>query len=674
MQQSTSLSRTLQETLDETMQSRIRGILDMSSGPESFKEVHPSARMKVKLMDHQKKALAMMIEKERGLLKGNEFPTLWEEFILDGDPNKSRYYNTVTRRSQSKLPELCLGGILADDMGLGKTLSTLTLITTSTDEHNRDEAGSSLPPTLIVVPLAVLSNWEVEIKKHFQPNSVNYIVYHGPKRKTILETIHMNEIVLTTYETLKIDISASDSALFRDRLWNRIVLDEAHLVRNQSSQGFKAVKQLRATHRWCLTGTPVQNRVEDFGALLDFLRVYPFDDPSVFKQSISLPIRKAEELGFANIGRLFQAVSLRRVKTAVNQEIRLGTRQEIMERVQLDADEQRIYDIVRNAASRSIDVGRTMQNVLQAILKLRQISNHGRALLSSDTVEWLDNASRLEGAEEAAVATCENCCRSLKMSRFGEISSLQCLHQVCSDCLNSQEMIDDSQNKNSNPCPVCVNDRTPSTKEGGSVSPRLLSIPVHFKDKSDAITYSPSSKIRALLRNLRQDGLGHSTNAELVQKSVVFSSWTKMLDLVEMALKAEGLVFARIDGSKSRQCRDSELQTFRADSTCNVLLATIGSAGLGLDLSFASRVHILEPQWNPMAERQALDRVYRIGQTREVVSYQYIATGIGSIDEYMLKVQEKKIMLVEASFGSGAERQNAILKDLVEHLRGSIEV
>jgi SNF2 family DNA or RNA helicase len=120
----------------------------------------------------------------------------------------------------------------------------------------------------------------------------------------------------------------------------------------------------------------------------------------------------------------------------------------------------------------------------------------------------------------------------------------------------------------------------------------------------------------------------------LIEESVVFSYWTKMLDLVQKALSEFSFGICRIDGSTSLEERSLALDRFNEDPQCSVMLATIGSAGEGyetplivfsrLDLAVANHVHLMEPHWNPMAEAQAVDRVYRIGQRREVTVTRYI--------------------------------------------------
>lgn len=241
---------------------------------------------------------------------------------------------------------------------------------------------------------------------------------------------------------------------------------KAHIVRNQSSKGFRAVKALEATHRWCLTGTPIQNRVEDFGALMDFLHVSPFDDGSIFKQEISFPIKKEDDMGFQRLACLVRATSMRRVKTDVNDDFQLQDRHETLERVKLDPGEQQIYDIIRKAASNAVDV------------------------------------------EDASAGSCENCSGPMEQDSAPENSILQCYHQICVDCL--RPLMTNVPGKNV-PCPVCHALERLRAEE--ATKPPKMSI---CQD-----TYSPSSKVKALLKNLTSDGHGQKVASSLAHKRFV---------------------------------------------------------------------------------------------------------------------------------------------------------
>ena len=134
-------------------------------------------------------------------------------------------------------------------------------------------------------------------------------------------------------------------------------------------------------------------------------------------------------------------------------------------------------------------------------------------------------------------------------------------------------------------------------------------------------------------------------------RSVVFSSWTKTLDIIQPQLWDKSIRCVRLDGSLSASSRTNVLRAFRLNSGIKVLLATISCGGVGLDLTAASRAYIMEPQWNPMTESQALDRIHRLGQLKEVRTIRYIIRN--SWEEQVLKLQRRKQELAELTLNHG---------------------
>jgi len=520
--------------------------------------------------------------------------------------------------------------------------------------------------TLIVTPLSTLATWEEQIKNHFKSSSVKYVLYHGAEREQGIIGLTVNDIVITTYDTLRAEcpsnstnskIQSRRSGILHSIYWWRLVLDEAHTIRNRSSQVFRSVCALDAQHRWCLTGTPIQNRLEDFGSIVEFLRIHPFDDPQRFHSHFVKGLGGANKSAMEKLKTLVQAVSLRRTKENVFEELKLGSRVEDVQLVELNEEERRIYNIVKRSWSFGSMGSRLDKGIFNTILKLRQICNHGRDLLSAQTLELLDEKFVTETLSEeisGEVPPCENCGRNIQASSSGTVEEhiLPCMHFLCRDCcLSTGGAIS---------CPLCSdNDREMGKECFAPVSEARL--------YADA-PYFPSSKVLRLLQNLHAD---LSTYLEFPIKSVVFSSWTGMLDLIEKALISHGFIFERIDGSKSLSHRRRAIQSFRSNPSCTVLLASIGSAGVGLDLTVANHVHLMEPQWNPMAEEQALDRCHRLGQTREVKAFRYIVKD--SIEEYVLRTQKTKLDLIKASFGNSSSSRIEIKEKMLKDLRTALE-
>jgi SNF2 family DNA or RNA helicase len=151
--------------------------------------------------------------------------------------------------------------------------------------------------------------------------------------------------------------------------------------------------------------------------------------------------------------------------------------------------------------------------------------------------------------------------------------------------------------------------------------------------------------------------------------SVVFSGWTSHLDLIQIALDASGFHYTRLDGKMSRLQRSAALGAFRDDPATTVILVSITAGGLGLNLTTASKVYVMEPQFNPAAEAQAIDRVHRLGQTREVTATRFVMED--SFELKMLELQRKKQSLADLSMNrqSGKLDRSEATKRRLEELR-----
>jgi SNF2 family DNA or RNA helicase len=447
--------------------------------------------------------------------------------------------------------------------------------------------------------LLALSGWQDQIEWHLKPGTMRFTVYHGSHRQKTTDLLGSFDVVLTTYETVRaehLQFLGGGQSAFHTVSWHRIVLDEAHTIQNRSSKRFQAVHSLQAKHRWCLTGTPIQNRLEDLGSLVEFLRVDPFDTPGAFQRLFLDPISRQDNSGWERLRALIKCISLRRTKDALQQELALPPKHEIICNVLLDEEERRAYNLVKRRFALAIDSGGSKLGAFQLILRLRQICNHGIVLLPAELREWIEQASRFGPQVMAplqADMSCMSCGRVLEEIMVGDVSTLRdlaCGHEVCRICLpmgksNCQDGVGESAC-----CPVC-------RSEGRSGQPAGVDMPQ---------SYRPSSKVRKLLQNLRHDRhqatmaripmakrLGPVLNSTPQKKlistdhlltptlSVIFSTWTGMLDLIGTALTATRINFERIDGTKTHGQRYRALQTFRHDENCTVLLASMGSAATG---------------------------------------------------------------------------------------------
>jgi superfamily II DNA or RNA helicase len=274
-----------------------------------------------------------------------------------------------------------LGAVLADDMGLGKTLQTICAFA---DRPRR---------SLVVCPKSVVFNWQAEIAR-FRPG-LSVAVYHGPRR-----TLDRSAAVtLTTYAVLRLDaekLAAED--------WDAIVLDEAQAIKNESSQTARAAFELRASFRIALSGTPVENRLEELWSIMRFANPGLLGGLSSFRDRYVGPIGSGDASAAARLRAKIRPVVLRRTKRDVLPE--LPPRTDALLPVELEENERLVYDTIRAAARKELTKmleERGVLAALEALLRLRQAACHP-ALVPGQTAETSSKVERLLGALEEAVA------------------------------------------------------------------------------------------------------------------------------------------------------------------------------------------------------------------------------------------------------------------------------
>jgi len=250
------------------------------------------------------------------------------------------------------------------------------------------------------------------------------------------------------------------------------------------------VSSLRATHRWCLTGTPIQNRVDDLGSLLGFLRAYPFDELTKFRTIISESVENKDAEGYERLGRLFRAVSLRRVKDMESVELHLPKRHEVTRLVELDPKEKELYNLIKKSSGSARATG-SGRGILQVILRLRQISNHGPDLLPLELLKRLESAG-ISGPLSSLleIQCCEGCKSPINEGGDTSERALGCGHQLCDVCLPP---VEDEGDEFDLVCPIC---------SGGTLRPGKKA---PTTGRVSAKGYRTSTKVRALLAQLDLD-------------------------------------------------------------------------------------------------------------------------------------------------------------------------
>ncbi|XP_077417628.1 helicase-like transcription factor isoform X2 [Vanacampus margaritifer] len=640
-------------------------------------------------------------------------PTHIEEYSLNRKdtaklPEKGKRATKTTKRK-------CEMPLLYDDADFASTLWRYPVSpTNSFKKKKKKKVCSTLAPsyyatessgeavtagaTLIVCPLSVLSNWLDQFEEHVRADvKLKVYMYHGPDRNRNSRFLSSQDVVLTTYNVLAADFSGKNRTLLQDVNsplheinWLRVVLDEGHVVRNPNTQMSKAVLELRAERRWILSavlcrvfvdlldrplqsglvhrggGTPIQNSVKDLWMLLAFLRLKPFDVREWWNRVIQRPVMQGDRVGLQNLQTLVKCITLRRTKSSKvdgRPLVSLPDKTVCVEQVELSAAEREEYELAlnegRNTIGRYVAEGTVLRNyadVLAILMRLRQHCCHPDLL--ANTTSDAGSAStpaelRKRLIEKLRVVLAsgsdEECSVCLDSVRLPVIT--HCAHVYCRPCI--AQVIGTEQE--SARCPLCRSDikinelvefpQEEMAEENGERSPGK---------------WRTSSKIQALIGNLLRLQREDSSI-----KCLVVSQFTRFLTILETPLREHGFRFVRLDGTMSQKKRTQVIQEFQSGTPSSpaIMLLSLKAGGVGLNLTAASHVFLMDPAWNPATEEQCIDRCHRLGQKRKVFVTKFIVKN--SVEENMVKIQKQKQDLVEAAFGSvDADRKTSRINDI----------
>ncbi|KAF8341641.1 SNF2 family N-terminal domain-containing protein [Cantharellus anzutake] len=566
------------------------------------------------------------------------------------------------------------GGILADEMGMGKTIQMLSLL--FTDRRK---------PNLIVAPTVAIMQWKNEIEAHTTGFEVS--LWHGHARARDISDLRKFDIVLTTYAVLESSFRKQEAGFKRKGAivkeqspihaikWQRIILDEAHNIKERSTNTAKGAFELVGKYRWCLSGTPLQNRVGELYSLIRFLGGDPFayyfcklcsckslhwkftdrrgcDDcghtpmnhTCYWNNEILTPIQKhgmrdEGKTAFRKLRILLDRMMLRRTKVERADDLGLPPRTVIVRRDFFSMEEKELYLSLFSDAKRQystyVDEGTVLNNysnIFSLLTRMRQMACHPDLVLKS--------RRNIEISGEIEEATICRLCHDIAEDAIKST----CHHVFDRACVT--QYIEASVQGNPD-CPVChsplsIDLEAPAIEQDEEIA---LKARQGILGRLDHNVWRSSTKIEALVEEL--DKLRHQDSTT---KSIVFSQFVNFLDLIAWRLQKAGFRICRLEGTMSPQARDATIKHFMNNVEVTIFLVSLKAGGVALNLTEASRVYLMDSWWNPAVEYQAMDRIHRLGQHRPVHAIKLVVED--SIESRIVQLQEKKNAMIHATLST----------------------
>lgn len=469
--------------------------------------------------------------------------------------------------------------------------------------------------------------------------------------------------------------------------WERIILDEAHSIKDRRSNTAKAIFALESSYKWALSGTPLQNRVGELYSLVRFLQIVPYAyylckdcdcrmlDYSSSSQCsncahkcvrhfcwwnkyVANPIQAS---GRSDCGKramillthkLLKGILLRRTKKGRAADLALPPRIVSLRRDALDIKEEDYYKSLYNESQAQFNtyiqegtLGNNYAHIFDLLTRLRQAVDHPYLVVYSRTAA-MRRESMVNNNNNEPCGICNEPAEDVVVT--------SCMHAFCKACL-----IDYSETLGQVSCPSCSKaltvdltssmDHNIKTSVKGYKSSSIINR-IQLED------FQTSTKIDALREEIRfmieRDGAA---------KGIVFSQFTSFLDLINYSLLKSGVTCAQLVGSMSMSARDAAITRFTEDPDCKIFLMSLKAGGVALNLTVASHVFLMDPWWNPAVERQAQDRIHRIGQYKPIRIVRFVIEN--TIEERILKLQEKKELVFEGTVGGCPEALGKLTAD-----------
>ncbi|KAI2465996.1 DNA repair protein rad-5 [Annulohypoxylon bovei var. microspora] len=578
--------------------------------------------------------------------------------------------------------------------------------------------------TLVIAPMSLLAQWQSEAENASKEGTLKSIVYYGNEKADNLQALCCEtnrssapDVVITSYGVVLSEYTqlASKNNPYRELhtgLFSldffRIIIDEGHTIKNRQSKTAKACYDLSATHRWVLTGTPIVNRLEDLFSLVRFLRVEPWNNFSFWRTFITVPFESKDFVRALDVVQtVLEPLVMRRTKDMKTPEglplVPLPPKSMEIVEVELSEAERAVYDHIFTRAKRTLSSNVEKGTVMKAyttifaqILRLRQtcchpilVRNQGivaeeeMAGAEADTAAGLGDDMDLQSLIERFTATTGD---EKDVNAFGAHVLQQIRDEAVNECpiCSEEPMIDQTVTGCwHSACKKCLLDFIKHSADHHQI-PRCFNCrePINGRDLFEVVrhddpdvintlpkislqrlgTNESSSKVVSLMKHLRDLRREHPRI-----KSVVFSQFTSFMSLIEPALNKANMRFLRLDGSTNQKTRSTILAEFRESDKFTILLLSLRAGGVGLNLTQASRVFMMDPWWSFAVEAQAIDRVHRMGQEDEVKVYRFIVKE--SVEERMLKVQDrKKFIATSLGMMSDEEKRLQRVEDIKELL------
>lgn len=475
------------------------------------------------------------------------------------------------------------GGILGDDMGLGKTMQICGFLAGLF--HSK-----LIKRALIVAPKTLLSHWIKELSVvGLSGKTREYFATSAKTRQYELEDVLQNQgILLTTYDIVRNNSKAlKGESYYRDDdededdiIWDYMILDEGHLIKNPSTQRAKSLLDIPSAHRIVISGTPIQNNLKELWALFNFCCPELLGDNKWFKERYEHAIlcgndknasereKRVGSMVAKELRERIQPYFLRRLKKEVFGEddtstAKLSKKNEIIVWLKLTACQRRLYEAFLNS---EIVLSAFDGSPLAALTILKKICDHPLLLTKRAAEDVLEGMDSMLNPEDASVA--------------------EKLAMHVADVAETNDFQDNHNN---------------------------LSCKISF--------------LLSLLDTLIPEG----------HHVLIFSQTRKMLNHIQESLVLNDYKFLRIDGTTKASDRVKIVNDFQEGNGAPIFLLTSQVGGLGLTLTKADRVIVVDPAWNPSTDNQSVDRAYRIGQTKDVLVYRLMTCG--TVEEKIYRKQ-----------------------------------